>query len=218
MRVYLLLTQGQKNDAESETDRIDVGAAGPTSTRCRPGVRRLKTPTRKGAVSGCVGQPSIILVPPCPCSGRRMLSRNFRSGDPEALAVALSLTSLLGVRAPGYSCRKSTIVDMSAGAAAGGAAGTSVGARSMRNYLKFLARSKSQKPKPNQAQPTTAQQQSQEPNAAHNEVRAELAALAWCFVLHASCPSAQRVIQHGAQHRSIRAARQMPGPPCHKAR
>jgi 3-methyladenine DNA glycosylase Mpg len=53
--------------------------------------------------------------------------------------VALSLTSLLGVRAPGYSCRKSTIVDMSAGAAAGGAACTSVGARSMRNYLKFGA-------------------------------------------------------------------------------
>jgi hypothetical protein len=61
----------------------------------------------------------------------------FRSSDIEALAVALSLTSLLGVRAPGYSCRKSTIVDMSAGAAAGGAACMSVGARSMRNYLKF---------------------------------------------------------------------------------
>jgi hypothetical protein len=49
--------------------------------------------------------------------------------DPEALAVALSLTLLLGVRAPGYFCRRSTIVDMSAGAAAGGAACTSVGAR-----------------------------------------------------------------------------------------
>jgi hypothetical protein len=60
-----------------------------------------------------------------------------QSGDPEPLAVALSLISLLGVRAPGYSCRKPTIVDMSAGAAAGGAACTSVGARSMRNYSKF---------------------------------------------------------------------------------
>jgi hypothetical protein len=100
-----------------------------------PGTRRLnKTLTRKGGVSGQsqgLIRTSEFLYPPF------LGDLGILRGSSKALAAALWLTLIPAAGARGRLDDESSDITVSAGPAAGGAPCTSVGARSMRNYLKF---------------------------------------------------------------------------------